>query len=373
MKILWLTNYPSPYRVDFFNEFGKYVELTVIFENTIEQQTHRNKDWFDSNYENFRAIFLKQDRKFDKVNQALNLVMEISNDLIVLGDYSTCVSVAIAYRLLMKHVRYAISIDGAYLRKGNFFKYLLKKSIIKGAGLYLSSSKTSDEYLIYHGAKKEVIYRYSFTSLREKDILTSPLSNYEKEKLRKDLNINEKMSALLVGRFVKIKGIDFVLKHAKQYEDMLHFYIAGDKPTKEYLDIIKDQEIKNVHFIGFQKKEDLKKYYQACDLFIFPTRYDPWGLVVNEAMANAMPILSTDKSSAALHFIQNGLNGYIYPVDNELLYIKYLDELYARKDSLQEMGIRNLQIIRSYTIENMAIEHKCIFENYFKTAGEEYN
>ena len=32
MKILWLTNIPSPYRVDFFNELGKYCELTVLFE-----------------------------------------------------------------------------------------------------------------------------------------------------------------------------------------------------------------------------------------------------------------------------------------------------------------------------------------------------
>lgn len=370
MKILWITNYPSPYRVDFFTELGKYVKLTVVFENTIEQQTHRNKDWFNSNYSGFTPVFLKQSGKADMIHQASKYVFDKSYDLVVLGDYSTPISVAIAFKLIIKRIKYAISIDGAYLRKGNLIKDALKRCIISGACFYLSSSNTSDEYLKHYGADEKVIYRYSFTSLKNKDVLSSPLCDAERNKLRAELKLNDKISALLVGRFVPIKGIDFVLKHAKKYESLIDFYIAGDNPTKEYLEIIDTEKIHNVYFIGFQKKEELKKYYQACDLFLFPTRYDPWGLVVNEAMANAMPILSTDKSSAALHFIKNGVNGYIYPVDDVKMYEKYLEELCSGRVSLREMGKINLQMIQSYTIEKMALEHNTIFEKYFEDKEE---
>ena len=43
MKVLFLTNIPSPYRVDFFNQLGKYCELTVLYE--LGYATNRDKNW----------------------------------------------------------------------------------------------------------------------------------------------------------------------------------------------------------------------------------------------------------------------------------------------------------------------------------------
>ena len=60
MKILYITNYPSPYRVDFFNLLGKYVELTVAFTERPEAQKHRSQKWFNTDYSGFRAIFLEK-------------------------------------------------------------------------------------------------------------------------------------------------------------------------------------------------------------------------------------------------------------------------------------------------------------------------
>ena len=50
-------------------------------------------------------------------------------------------------------------------------------------------------------------------------------------------------------------------------------------------------------------------YYQAADMLVFPTREDIWGLVINEAMANGLPTVSTDKCVAALEMIKQGENG----------------------------------------------------------------
>lgn len=367
MNILWMTNYPSPYRVDFFNELGKYCDLSVIFENSIEQQTHRNKDWFISDYNQFQAIFLKQNRKIEMIRQAMSYIRDKSYDFVVLGDYSTPVSVGVALRMSVQHIKYAISIDGAYLRKSNFIKDIVKKTIIRNAVFCLSSSESSDEYLIHYGALKNNIHRYNFTSLRKSDIMQMPISSEEKENIRNALQMDNKLTALIVGRFVYIKGIDFILHHAKKYQRIMDFYIAGDKVTDECLSIVEEEKIDNVHFIGFQKKDELKRYYKACDLFIFPTRYDPWGLVINEAMANAMPILSSDKSSAALHFIKNGENGFVYHADNDAEFDHYLMLLCQNQNRLLEMGVCNLNKIQEYSIEKMALQHRLIFENYFKT------
>ena len=56
MKILYLTNIPSPYRVDYFNELGKYCDLTVLFE--IQSSTERDKSWKSYKAENFKGIVM---------------------------------------------------------------------------------------------------------------------------------------------------------------------------------------------------------------------------------------------------------------------------------------------------------------------------
>jgi len=58
MKILYFTNIPVPYRVDFFNEMGKYIDLTVVFEAETARQL--NSQWFSQSYTNFKSFFLKK-------------------------------------------------------------------------------------------------------------------------------------------------------------------------------------------------------------------------------------------------------------------------------------------------------------------------
>lgn len=364
MNVLWLTNCPSPYRVAFFSELGKYLKLTVLSENTMSQQVHRNRKWFVENYNNFKVIFLKQ-IKLGKLiinPEVIKYLNTKKYDFIVLGDYSTLTSIlAAVFMRVGGGVKYIISIDGAYERQGGGVKEVIKRYIISHAFHYFSTSKTSDEYLIKYGAQESNITRYNFTSLNKDDILETKLSRKEKEKFRRELKIEEEIAILVVGRFVKSKGIDFVLNAADCMPDEVGYYIVGDVPTADYLSIVRKKELKTVHFIRFQVKEELKKYYKACDIFVFPTRYDPWGLVVNEAMANGMPILSTDQSAAALHFIQDNENGFLYKVDDKEDYIRKLKVMCSDLSLLNKMSEKNIDLIQDYSIEKMAEQHLVAF------------
>jgi len=57
MKILYINNIPSPYRVEFFNELGKHCQLTVLFERS--SALDRDKRWRAEEFLNFTGIFLK--------------------------------------------------------------------------------------------------------------------------------------------------------------------------------------------------------------------------------------------------------------------------------------------------------------------------
>ena len=114
-------------------------------------------------------------------------------------------------------------------------------------------------------------------------------------------------------------------------------------------------DLSNVHFVGFQSKDALAEYYRSADLFVFPTREDIWGLVVQEAMAYGLPVVTTDKCVAGLELIEPGLNGYLVPGENVPALGDAVEQ--ALSGDLAGMGRAALETIRPYTIEAMAKFH----------------
>ena len=113
--------------------------------------------------------------------------------------------------------------------------------------------------------------------------------------------------------------------------------------------------MKNVQLVGFKQKEEIFEYYKAADLFVLPTREDIWGLVVNEAMAMGLPVVSTDMCVAATELIEDGVNGYIVPVNDSKELTEAMKKM-LRADS-KAIGRINLQKISNYTYENVVYSH----------------
>ena len=59
-KVLFITNYASPYRVCFYDELAKYMDVTVLFSDRIEDKKHRSADWFISGEGRFKAVQLEK-------------------------------------------------------------------------------------------------------------------------------------------------------------------------------------------------------------------------------------------------------------------------------------------------------------------------
>ena len=94
---------------------------------------------------------------------------------------------------------------------------------------------------------------------------------------------------------------------------------------------------------------------------MLPTREDIWGLVINEAMAYGLPVITTDRCVAGLELVEEGRNGYIVPVEDEQV---LADKMRAALASdMEAMGKASLEKIRPYTLENMARVHAEIFES----------
>lgn len=366
-KLLMLSNIPSPYMVDYLNELGKLCDVTAIFEK--ESSSIRDKSWKDYNFKNFKGIILKginikvSDDDAAISPSVISYLKKDTYDYIVVGNPCTPTGMIAIFYMKLKKIPYCIQSEGGFAKDGKGFKENLKKKIFKDAHMYLSTGDIGDDYFVKYGANKDRIFRFPFSSLYDKDILENIISEKDKVKFKEELNITYKKIVISVGNFIERKGFEGLIKSFKGIDKQYGLYIIGGKPSEEYLNICKENNLDNVHFIDFVDRETIAKYYMASDVFALNTLYDTWGLVINEAMSYGLPVITTNECYAGLTLIKDNENGYIVkPNDIKELNNK-IDLLLKNYDLRKSMGEKNLAIAKEYTLENMA---KCIYDDLIK-------
>ncbi len=361
MRVLYITNIPSPYRVAFFGELSKKCDLTVVFEEYGEKD--RRPEWYSS-YRNdgggsYQEVWLCEcgDRRAGWSVLRSHLDPD-RYEAIVIGVYSTPYErKAISY-MKRRRIEYWINSDGGFPKEGEGVKKLIKKHYLSGAKGYFSSGGMTDAYLRYYGASTQRIHRIHFSSVLEKDVLQKLPLDQERKRLREKLGMpHDRQIILTVGQFIHRKGNDLLL-HAAADETLrkcCEFYLIGDHPGEEYLRIYREKQLKHVHFVDFQPYRALAEYYQAADLFVLPTREDIWGLVVGEALANGLPVLTTDRCNAGLELLKDGRCGRIIPAEDEDSLVSGIRQMISeRPDQRKERRKNCLRIGSEYTIESMA-------------------
>lgn len=374
-KVLFVTNYPSPYRVDFFNEFGSRngIDLTVVFQEKAIEQDHRSIDWFHENYDFFTAIFLEKRIHLPHKSYVCPEIIELIKkkyDVVIYGGINYPTHMLGMEYMRLHHMSYCIEGDGAFAGKGKGLKERVKKHFISKANVFFSTSKAHDEYYKVYGANSSRIYRYPFTSISQKDIINAQsFISKGKKWFREKLGIMEEHIILSVGRFSYQngygKGFDTLMRVAEQLNDTAYgFYIVGDEPTDEFKEWKRKSNLTNVHFIGFKQKDQLAEYYAAADLFVLLSKGEAWGLVINEAMTYGLPVIATDRCVAGVELVRDGENGWLVPANNPDLVVQSIQKFI--NSNKEEMTRIALDTMREYTIEKMVDVHVEVLNNCYE-------
>ncbi len=375
-SILFLSNIPSPYVVGYLNELGRYCDVLAVFEKDADRT--RADSWKNGIQEAHRfqlkilkGISISSKLYGDEMGYAPDdkafapaIIKHISPkyDLIISGNPCTPTGIFAILYMRLRRIPYAIQSEGGFPGSGKGAKEHLKHFLMKKAVLYFSTCKLDDHYFYKYGATSERIRRYIFTSMFEKDIPKQQISLVEKEKLKQNLGIEAVVTILTVGRAVPVKGFDVLLKafqDIRQKEETSvkseswHLYLLGTECIPEYQRIIREENKERIHFIDYLPFHELKKYYQASDIFVFPTRGDTWGLVINEAMANGLSVITTNRCVAGDALVEDGVNGMIVPADDADALRIAMERMTADTELCRQMGKKNYIKMRNYTLEEM--------------------
>ena len=118
---------------------------------------------------------------------------------------------------------------------------------------------------------------------------------------------------LFCGQMIARKGLDHLLTAFAALPENARLLLVGrEAELPQLLASLAPSVRERVRYAGFQAPEALPKFFAQADVFVLPSRYDGWGVVVNQALGAGLPILASDQVGAAHDLVVEGKNGSIF-------------------------------------------------------------
>jgi GT2 family glycosyltransferase len=178
--------------------------------------------------------------------------------------------------------------------------------------------------------------------------------------LRRSLGLPESYF-LTICRFIEEKNLETLLNAYAEYRrkagaESWKLVLLGDGPLKAAL-VEQRQRLgltEDVLMPGFKQYLDLPQYYGLAGAFVLPSGYEPWGLVVNEAMAAGLPLLVSERCGCAADLVAEGQNGFTFAPTDVGRLTELLTQMAAPETDRAAMGEASRRIIARWTPEVFA-------------------
>lgn len=351
-RALFITNIPSPYRVDFFSFLQKnypQYEFHILFSGAGME----NRKWSVelqglSNYTILKSKTIIIRKRFDDryifvpvgVERAL---AKIKPDAVFAMEYNPTILRAVHW-CRRKKIPFVSWTDGTLHSERGIgrMQRLARAYVIKRAAAFVASSTASREAQIAYGAdEKKCFLSY----------LTVDIHKYLQEKT--DYGGRQ---LLYVGSLIQRKGLDLLLPALAQTPEDIRLVIVGEGQEKTaLLEQAEKLGISNrIEFRGYVEGEALRALYHTSDIFVLPTREDCFGLVILEAMCASLPVISSKYADGAVDLIADGENGRIVDPEDTDAFAAVIADAFADEERLARMGKRSYERAQEFAFDRVA-------------------
>jgi len=339
LKNVILTEIIAPYRIPVFNALARRggVDLHVIFLAETDRTLRQWPVYADEirfSYEVLPSWRWRAGERRFLVNRGLWSALEAASpQTVICGGYNYPSSWGSLWWARRRQVRFVLWTESNERdqRSGRAGVEWLKRYFVRSCNAFVVPGKSSRAYLLKLGASDEAIFTAPNAVDNRFFANQSEKTRSRESEFRSQLKLPARF-ILFVGRLVPDKGIFDLLEAYAKLEGALRrevgLVFAGDGVSRQDL----EQRAKRicpgtVCFPGFVQREDLAGLYALAEALVLPTHSDPWGLVVNEAMACGLPIIVSNVA---------------------------IDCLARQPDLRQRMSAHSLERIRSYSPEACA-------------------
>lgn len=300
--IVFFTNQPAFYKINLYNEISEKKKVLVIFLGAIESD--RTKDFIIGNM-NFEYLFINE-IEYEKRNKLkscfklIKILKSIKYNLVITMGWSCIEDFIIAFvspkeknGLVCESSIYESNLD-------NWKKYLKKLICFRMSYAFVSGQ-----------SHKKIFEKLNF---KGKMVITGGVGLFNKnnKEIKKIENNKEEFKYLCVARLISVKNLEFLINVFNKNGKSLT--IAGQGILEEKL---RKMAKENIKLTGHIPNKEIGKLYQEHDIFILPSKIEPWGLVVEEALYNGLPVIVSNKVGSNIDMVNNYNSGEIFQFDSE--------------------------------------------------------
>lgn len=289
--IVYITNLPAFYKINLFNRISKNKKILVIY--TEDRNNQRNTDFYSGDPE-FEFISLGQFKKIEKIIRIIRILKKLDYKQLIVGgwDYFEFWTAVI----LSPSSKNSLVLESSILESASSgFKGFLKRVFINRISKVYASGKAQAELAKILKFKGEIRITKSVGIF---NIVKQPIF----------IPVKQVSKFIYIGRLSSEKNIELLIKTFNKLPH-LTLNIIGFGPLEEQL---KRLSGKNIYFHGAIENKELPKYYQNNHVFILPSISEPWGLVVEEAFNNGLPVIVSNQVGCSSEIITEDKNGIIF-------------------------------------------------------------
>lgn len=324
MKLAFVTNICPHYRVKTFELFASKEDIDFYFFSAGDEwywQTEQGVNTGNFSYQYISGVKIGKSR----INPELAWLLW-KNDY---DAYIKCINgrftLPLTYLIARVRRKPFILWTGIWMRlttMGHKLLFPFTRYIYLHADAIVVYGEHVKRYLISEGVHAKRIFVAGHAVDNQQ--YNHQISEHEKTLLHAEMNIDKsKRIIIFLGRLEEIKGIEYLISafsKINRIEDTV--LIIGGTGSLEHHLKQKAEELKiseNIRFPGYISKEKVIQYFSistvlALPSITLPTGKETWGLVINEAFNQGLPVITTTAVGAAAGgLVEDGINGFIIP------------------------------------------------------------
>ena len=296
MRVGAISVVPSPYQRDLFRALANHpdVELEVAY----LEEAAPDSPWPRQPLAPFESVLPGTTLGRGRVRSHANRQLPDPGryDAYIVNTALTALTTQRMFRCLKSHPNWFFW--GEILRQNTGVKHLVQNR--------LSSPLQTATAIVAIGSRARDDYQRRFPSCRIEQLpYLCDIS-----KFRSAAPDNPVPVFLFCGQMIERKGIDLLLDAFVRLQESgtrAKLVLAGRASS------LTRNLPPEIELAGFQSPEDLPTLFARADVFVLPSRHDGWGVVINQAIGAALPVISTDAVGAAVDLVEHETNGLIVP------------------------------------------------------------
>ena len=178
-----------------------------------------------------------------------------------------------------------------------------------------------------------------------------------REELRRELGLTAGRPVILfAGKLVPRKGPMLLAAAYKELsgdgcsEPDPYLLFAGDGELRGAIEqMAANLRWRSMRVLGFKNQTELPALYDLCDLFVLPSVYEPWGLVVNEVMNAGRPVIVSDKVGCWPDLVKPGINGDVFSAGDAQALAGAIARVLADRECMLRMGEASRGVIEKWS------------------------